>query len=394
MFRVVLGGIGLALAAACWSAPPEVPEMLRRAEAERPILEAARLRLEQARREAVAQGAYGVTRFETGLSSAPDLNGSEDFAIFHPLDLFGRGAAGRRVWRGTFAQALSEYRQARLDFQAETLTSLVEWATAKAGAEDGQKRIDLERAAYVSVQHRIEAGDLAPAQLLRADLDLRRAQIEFERRKSAVRAAEIRLTARGLTAPDATDRWDFSDLASEKDQRPDLLASMAVVATAKAEAGLSDKTNLPEFEVQVRRSPWATNEDKYDLRLQMVVPLWDHGAARATSAAARTRARAAEAELRDRQRLAEAAVSAARVELAAAKAAFEGYGPILADAEENLRKVRRGFDLGANSQLEVIDATRELSDVQDARVDAQRQFWLAEVQLLTERGILLAERKA
>jgi outer membrane protein TolC len=368
--------------------------MIRHAEAERPILEASRLRLEQARREAAVQGYYGVTRFETGISSAPDLNGSEDFAIFHPLDLFGRGAARRRVGRGTFAQALAAYRQARLDFQNEVLTSLVEWAAAKSGAEDGQKRIDLERAAYVSVQHRIEAGDLAPAQLLRADLDLRRAQIEFERRRGALRAAEIRLTARGLTAPDATDRLDFSDLASEKDQRPDLLASMAEAATARAEAGLSDKTNLPEFEVQLRRSPWTTNEDKYDLRLQMVVPLWDHGAARATSAAARTRARAAEAELRDRQRLAEAAVSAARVELAAAKAAFEGYGPILADAEENLRKVRRGFDLGANSQLEVIDATRELSDVQDARVDAQRQYWLAEVQLLTERGILLAERKA
>ena len=393
MFRAVLGGIGLAVAAIGWSAPPRVPELLRRAEAERPILESARLRLEQARREAAGQGAYGVTRFETGLSSAPDLNGSEDFAIFHPLDLFGRGAAGRSVGRGTYAQALAAFRQARLDFQADTLTSLADWAAAKAGEEDGQKRIELERAAYVSVQRRIEAGDLAPAQLLRADLDLRRAQIEFERRQGAVRATEIRLTARGIEAPDEWGGLDFAEMGTEQDRRPDLLASQAEVVTARAEAGLSDKTNLPEFEVQVRRSPWTTNENKYDLRLQMVVPLWDHGVGRATSAAARTRARAAEAELRDRQRLAAAAVSAARVELVAAKAAYDAYGPILADAEENLRKVRRGFDLGANSQLDVIDATRELSDVQDARVDAQRQFWLAEIQLLTERGILLAERK-
>jgi outer membrane protein TolC len=171
-----------------------------------------------------------------------------------------------------------------------------------------------------------------------------------------------------------------------------LLASVAEVAIARAEASVAAKDGLPTFELQGRRSPWTTQENKYDLRLQLVIPLWDHGSARLTASAANTRAKAAAAELRDRERLAAAAVDAATLEMTVAQAAYEAYGPILADARENLAKVRRGFDLGANSLLEVIDAARELSDVQDGRAEARRAMWQAQIQWLTEKGILLAER--
>jgi len=373
------------------AAQPNLPDVLRQAEAERPVIAAARLRFEEAKRQARSLGLPGQTRLETGLSSAPDLNGGEDLAVFQPIDVFGRAAAGRRLGRATVAQAEAAYRQARLDFQSDLLSALADWQAAKASQQDGTERVEVERAAYQSVQKRIAAGDLAPTQLLRADLDARRAQIEFERRTGALNAAATRLRARlGQAVPSA--EWDFAGLPTDRAERPDLRASVAEVAIAQAEASVAAKDGLPTFELQGRRSPWTTQENKYDLRLQLVIPLWDHGSARLAASAASTRAKAAAAELRDRERLAAAAVESATLEMTVAQAAYEAYGPILADARENLAKVRRGFDLGANSLLEVIDAARELSDVQDGRAEARRAMWQAQIQWLTEKGILLAER--
>ena len=151
-------------------------------------------------------------------------------------------------------------------------------------------------------------------------------------------------------------------------------------------------SRLPDFELQVRRSPWGDPE-QYNLRAQLVWNLWDWGSGAKRSKAARTALEAADRDLLDRMRFSSADVAASMAEVAAAQTSVESFARLESDALTLVQKEQQGYDLGGNTLLGVLEATRALRDIQASEAEAKLRLLQAHARLLAARGIIITEIK-
>ncbi|AIE86222.1 outer membrane efflux protein [Fimbriimonas ginsengisoli Gsoil 348] len=358
---------------------------------------AAEFRVRQAIASRSALGAPLPTRLEFGAGSLPDVSGGEDLLLAQPLDIFGRSSAGRASGNAALAAARAALRQTKLDLQGEVLTAFAEAQSAQALVQTGQSIFDIADKVYAATKRRADQGDLPPAQLLRADLDRERARQTIEVRRRSLAAAVIRLAGSLGVAASSLDILDSAPVplptaATGIETRPDLQQLQSDVANARAEIRQGRLTGLPDVELQFRRSPWSTPE-QYGARLQVVMPLWDWGASRNRVRAAQQGERAAKALLADRQAIAQSEIASAQADYDAATATLASFERLAADARTLLEKEQRGFDLGASTLLDVLDATRALRDIEEGVVNARLSLAQAATRLMTTTGTIVGETK-
>jgi outer membrane protein TolC len=187
----------------------------------------------------------------------------------------------------------------------------------------------------------------------------------------------------GLT--DADLQLPMVERSQAWQQRPDIKAAMADIHSTNADVRTSDLEAYPDFELQFRRAPWASTES-YAFRFQAVWPIWDHGVAHNRSKAAKLLREAAERTLEDRKRQAEAEIFAAKQDYVAGIVAVKSFEQLRQDAESLVKKQQRGYDLGAATLLDVLDATRSLREIEEGAIDARVKLALASSALLAATG--------
>ncbi len=357
-------------------------------------------RVREAERASFALGAFPLTRLESGVGTRPDVSGGEDLTLFQPLDLFGKARASRRVGNAGVAVARADLLQALVGVQQDALTSYAQLASAQHLLVTAQDQRAVAKGLFDAAKVRVEARSLPEIQLIRADLELQRAEQLVVDRRSATEAASARLQAAlGVSSGDFASRslqqinssW-IKDLDLEA-SRPELLALSAQIRSARSEKSVARLSNTPDFEIQARRSPWADDREFYGARIQMVLPLWDHGAARAKTQAADFRLRSAEFLYADRLLFARKEREAARLELAAAEKSVQVYQKLADGASALLIKIQRGFAFGASTLLDVLDARRAMLEAQESLVAAQLRLDLAVEAVLRSQGQLLEQPK-
>lgn len=366
----------------------------------RALVRAAGHRLSEARRLRVSAGAYPATRIEAGDGTRPDVGGGEDLAVFQPIDAFGKVGASRAAAEAAFVEARADYRQQLLDVQHEALVAYANLASAQGLASAAREQLEVARALAAATRRRIEAGSLPESQEARAALELLRAQQVVTDRDAALLAARARFAAAtGIEEKEVPTARTAGLVALPEPsgeplaERPDLAVLAARLQGAQAEARAAGLELAPDFEIQARRNPWSTDET-YGVRLQLTMPLWDHGASRARRQAARSGEAASLAELEDRRAGALGELRAAELEVAAAHASVASYEQIVATAREMLAREQRGYELGVGTLVDVLDARRALGEVLESLVDARYREDLAIEGLLDARGHLVEEPKA
>ena len=374
-------------------------DALRQAYAGRASITTNRQRLEEARRNAGAAGAYPATRLDLGkdLFNKADIMGSADFLVYQPLDAFGKGRAFRRQGDAAVAVALAAFRQGALDVQQEALTAYANLLSAQRLLEVAEAQREVAASVEDSTAKRVAARDLPEIQAARAELELQRAEGLVADRKAAVEAARLRLAgALGIDAlPDGATLEPLPlppDAGDATVLRPELLALQAEVALANADERVARQALIPDLEIQAGRSSFNAAPE-YGARLQLTATLWDHGATRNRVRAAEARRKAAEAALQDRVVAARKDVAAAQVEFDAAQRSVQTYARLADGAKALLERTRRGFDLGASTLLDVLDARRALADAQELTVNARLRQDLAVEALLRAKGRFLEEPK-
>ena len=175
--------------------------------------------------------------------------------------------------------------------------------------------------------------------------------------------------------------------------RPDLLVLQAEAQSAQADASQAKFSLYPDLELQARRSPWSDTGEHYGVRLQFVVPLWDHGAVRNKERAAKAHQASAQAQYSDLMKRAQAEINSANVQIAASKKSVAAYDHLVSASKELLAKTQRGFDLGASTLIDVLDARRSLSDAMDLQSNALLNLDLAIEAGLRAQGHLVVEPK-
>jgi outer membrane protein TolC len=363
---------------------------VRQAEQHRGTVQAAELRLRAAESSYQAATPISPLRLEAGYGTFPTIGAGEDLLLALPIDLFGKNGAARSAAAAQVSSARATYRQARLDLQTEVMNAYAEVVSAQITLRTGQQVLELQQRSYDATKKRVDAGDLPSVELTRADLDLARSRAAAGVNEQTLRAARQRLSAAvGIDVAQEVNEDSFV-IPARIGIRPDVQLAQAGLSTSRSELRTADAGRLPDVELQFRRAPWGQPE-LYNFRAQLVWNLWDWGAGAHQAKAARTDVQAAQRDLQDRTQSAAADVAASDSEVTAAQTSVDSFARLESDATELVKKEQSGYELGGNTLLGVLEATRVLRDIQASEADAKLRLIEAQARLLAARGVILTE---
>lgn len=247
---------------------------------------------------------------------------------------------------------------------------------------------------------RVEGGIAPGFHLTRVALDLEQARLRSDRRRSEANGSLQQLQAvAGLPSiPALPEGFPFLtvkpvDGTTLRGQRPDLLDLQAQIQMAEADAAIARASGRPELELQGRRIPWQERHDRFGLRLQLSVPLFDHGRAASETRAARAKSEAAVKSFEDGQKVAEGEVRSAETELASASEQVAKFGVLVMKAKGLVDRLRPGLTEQATTLIEVLDATRVLRDLEQSHVEAKIRLALAQARLIRVTGTVLEVKR-
>lgn len=374
--------------------PLELLQALAFARANRPSLQAARLRLSSAKLSRRGLGAYPATRLFIGYQNNLALDGTEDdLAIAQSIDLFGRTAASKATGDAEILRAQAELQAVLADIQADVIDEFSEAAAAKALAQSAAHIQEIAQRLYDSIRTLVDEGKLPGVQLMRVGIELDRAKLANGQRSAELQASLQRLS--GLVGMAMTVEAfaelsvDIIEPARLPGQRSDLLLLASEIRTAEAETRVAKLASAPELEIQVRRSPWQERDQQYGLRIQLGFPINDFGKSRAETAAVRTKAEAARKALADATRIAESELAAAKTNLAAAQEQIQRYQTIVQNARALVEKSRIGFTEKAITLVELLESTRALRETEEGLVESRLRLARAQSAYLKASGQLL-----
>ena len=339
-----------------------------------------------------ASGAPAPLRLEAGYGTRPELGIGNDFLLAAPLDVFGKADAERAAAHAETMAARAELSQASLDLQTQVFTAYAELLSAQSMEESARELLDLAKKSYESTRQRIQAGDLAPNQLLRADLDLRTTQQLVNTRTHTLESARLKFAA-ALQVPVESVGELSADLpAAPRGEtilsRPDIASAKAVIDSASAGHRVALTQASPDLELQFAHDYWDSS-GRFTARAQLVWNFFDYGAARNSASSSFHAKVSAQQALQDLTTQAAAELQAARVEFAGASQEAGEYTQLIQDAKSLLEKEQQAFASGAGSLLEVIDAARALRDVEDGESEARTHEIEAEAKLLAASGSVI-----
>lgn len=373
--------------------PLDAQSALQLAAQNRPAVKAARLKVEQARLMARALGASPAIRLGVGYSTKSDIGATDqDAFLSQPIELFGRTQVGRASGTALIQQAEAAYRAELLDLQTDVLGALSDAVTSVKLSTTADSILKNAERLKWAVDRKFDEGKVAEVQQTRAGIEVMRARQNSELRAAQKRSALKRLSAELASAVGEEQLISFPALAelssSDISQRPNLLLLAADLNAAKAEISAARVSNRPEFEIQALRSPWHGQDAQFGARFQLTWPIFDSGKSRNESKAAEKRAQASEQALIDARLKGEADLAATLEELSGAKAQVESYRAILESARILVKKTQIGYDEGASTLVDVLEATRSLREVEEGSVEAEQRLANAMIAVYRAAGIL------
>ena len=374
-------------------APLSATGALKLAAQNRPALRSAKLSIEQARISSKALGAYAPTTFLIGASSRSELGSNDmDLQLSQPLDFFGRRSASKQVGEAGIQLSLAEYMSLATELQHDVLTAYAESVANQHQKEVAAELLKISEGLLVATKRRFDEGKVAETQVTRASIEFERAKQSAELTSADLSASLEKLS--GLLGTEESKLIIESDAKIEPllnpvvDGRADLLVLKSQVQIAEAEAGVSRVSNRPELNAQIVRSPWSNDPGYFAGRLQLSWALFDHGRAKNETNAAKKKAEAAQKLLEDATARAKAEVKAAQIALGARQSRIARYEAILASARDLVAKSQKGYSEGFGTQIDVLEATRALREVEQELVEARQQLSLAVIAQYRASGFL------
>ncbi|MBI2299698.1 MAG: TolC family protein [Armatimonadetes bacterium] len=394
--RAVPAVLALFTASVCAAEPPlTLAAALAEAAAQSPRLRAAELAAAQARQSARAAAAWPGPEVEvsplTSNQRGADWDADVSQALYDPTL-----APAARAARAAWSAAGLDLEEARRDLRADVQTAFVGLVAAQRQVAARQQELDLVRKLRDAAAKARDIGERPGVEVLRADLELSRAEQELLAAEAGADQARAALNSRlgrdlqaGVTVEEvlfgrpAIDRLALVELALT---RPRLRSAALRVEQQRALAS----ARRGELAPAVRLGGWRDHADQeHGVRVTVAFPLFDSGRIRGDAAAAATGARVAEQELEVDRREVRLEVEQAVVAVADAGRRRSAYtDAILRQAERLMALTEFGYQTGERSQLELLDARRQLGEVRRATIDLDRALSEALVELQRAVGDL------
>jgi len=301
--------------------------------------------------------------------------GSDEFlSIAQSLELNGARAARARAAGGQVQAATADQQVTEREVLLAVRTAYWDLLQAQAISAADAENVGHAEALLDAAKKQVELGNEPTAHAMKVEVELARARQQLARsRADAAQAAAALNTAMGrdpstpltlaetLTVPSLA----FDDAALYRlaeTSRPEIAREQAYHAVIRADIEAARAARRPDVTVQVRQEEWAGDGG---VGVGISLPLVDWGSAKAER-------RRAEAAARAQEKRVDSARIAIRQDVAAALIAVrdaEGQlrtlrEQVLRPAEQLAAMARLGYEEGALTYLEVLEARRTVRAVQ------------------------------
>lgn len=364
-------------------------EAIRRTQTVSPQARAALARLRAA--DARQRGAR--TQPTPTITLAGDTGGlGDDLFVSQPLEIGDKVSARVASARGMRRAADAEIRLTSADLALTARTAYIEALRTRTEQELAADQLANARSFADAAALQYQAGDVPRSNVVRS-------KIEVTRAEQALRIAETErenryATLRSLTglpgdAPlTLTDSLIFADTsfnlpdlqAAALQSRPDLVAAREQLAARGADIRGAKAQRQPDLLVEARRVRWGNASSGQALRFGVTFPLGDTGRIAADVRAADAAREEQVALLAELERTVRLDVEIAYRTAVQTKATAESFrAGRLDQSKELLSMVQVGYERGANSYIELLDAQQvyRTEQVEYARALAAYQIAIA-----------------
>ncbi len=357
----------------------------------------ARIAAAQARLQAA--GAAPGTTLTVARAFGKNTGGfDEDILLSQVIEI---GKRGSRVKGAQFDRQAAQFDRAGAGTSFDFAVRSAYYDALRTDVELNLANDSLQTAQTFSAaaQTQFTAGDVPRANVVRSSIELSRAQATVTQAQSdrdtsynVLRSllalpddAPLQLGDKLSFTPQTYDLNALQTLASST--RSDLLSARAAEQSKEAAVQTAQSLNRPDAFIEARRaaiSPYPDTPNGSSLRVGIVIPLFDFGRNRAGLNEARANVQEQQAILNETTRAARLDVATTYARFVAAQAAVQGFtSGRLAQSRELLDMAQIGYQHGANSYLELIDAqtvyrneqadyARSLATWNTARADLER----------------------
>jgi cobalt-zinc-cadmium efflux system outer membrane protein len=343
-----------------------------------PAIAASQLSADAARH--AARGARAITNPE--IIIAPTIAGSagSDSAVVlsQPLELNGARSARREV-------ALNESKAAQFGasaYKRDIVLSVTQsyWETVRAQqvVELSQANLEYLESLRAAVKKQLDVGAVPGSQLIKMEVELARgrqdlaaAQLDLSLAKAALSGLLSRPKNTDFVASDPLTFVEQgvnreAKLSTALMRRPEIGAAQAEAEGARGGVRSARLRRAPDLALQARRGSFDSDSDQ-GVALAISLPVMDWGSVKAG-------VKQAEALVRSREKHLEAVRNDVSIDVEQALRQVETsslvvreyQSGILEKSEELARMARVGYEKGATSYLEVLEAQRTLRSVKTA----------------------------
>lgn len=303
------------------------------------------------------------------IGSAPS---EEVLSIFQPLELNGARSARTETASGQLAQTTAVAAATRADLVRQVKQAYWSAALAQEITVLDSENVKYAQALAEAAITQYELGNQPQVQAFKAEVELARARLQLYRSEAAATQALATLnaalgrspeTAVALSEKPVPVEAGFQDSqlqALGSSQRPDLLAALAAIRTARGEVSSARAARRTDLGLQGRLG----SEGLGGVAVSLNFPQLDWGGLKASQQRAEALAKAAE-------QAHAVAVNAARLDIANALTAFraaqaetrEYHQQVLEQSRKLADLSLQGFQEGASTFLDVLEARRTLRAV-------------------------------
>ena len=276
----------------------------------------------------------------------------------------------------------------RLDLAFRASDSYLGVLRARGAEQIAQQTLDQAERQVADAQKRVDAGDLAQSEVLKAQVPEAQARLALSRAKSTVRIAEETLDslvrADMSTVPSVVDVGTLPPLDMTLEQAhsearlrsPDVLEADANVAAAEAAVAQARRSLDPDLTLQASQTHTTdptTYADLSTLNLSFNFPLTDGGVAKRQVNQALSLLKQAQAARDTALQELDLSVEQAFLDVQTDMASLDSTRETLKIAEESYQKATEAYNAGLTTTRDVLDAGVALaqarSDVNSAIYD-------------------------
>jgi outer membrane protein TolC len=384
--------LGSTLFAACaLSQNITLSDALATAQANRPAIASAQLRIDQAKAEARSMSAIPGLTFGIGHSTHQGLGATDqDLFLTQPLDVFGKATSLRTIGESRVRIAEADLQQARLAVQSEVLDTYLKTLAAAQTLAVSRDLQTIAESLAQATSRRYEEGVVPEVQALRAQLEVDRSKQTVALRQAQYLAmTKLLAGVTGLAEMGSVEATDLKDPAGTVVQRPEVRILEAQLSEHFARARAARAARRPDLEISALRSPWRDSPSQFGARIQLSWTVNDYGRSSQEIKAAELAAESTAEMLRDFIARSQAEIAALDIQIEASRAHVASFDALRTKAADLVEKSRRGYSEGYGSLLDVLEATRSLREVEQELVEARLELSLTLAAKYTATGTLL-----